>query len=226
MIGAGVLESEELGLSRPGAAGPGPEALYTSSSAPALPEIPPADMVDADLVAGTLAGRRECYAELVMRYTDMVATFAYGRTRERELAEEVAQEALVRAYENLWSLKAPRRFSSWLLGIARNVASRALEERARLMTVGSEPLAAAESKDVGGEPLGGLSAEDRKRILAEIEALDEHYRVAFVLRHQMNLPCAEVARRLALPEGTVRSRLSRAYAILRMKLRGLRGENA
>ena len=203
----------------------GPGGAADASEASVSPPPPdPAGMSDADLVGGTLSGRRECFAELAMRYTDMVATFAYGRAGSRELAEEITQEAMVRAYEGLWSLKARRRFSSWLLGIARNVCSRALEERSRMLTVGSEPAAASAGRTESAP--AGLSAADRQKILDEVGSLEEHYRIVFVLHHQVALPCGEIARRLGVAEGTVRSRLSRAYAILRTKLEGLRSGGA
>jgi len=220
VIGAGVLESEEARrMARPPVSGGAPShAQAAEEPAP----VDPAEMADADLVEGTLEGRKECFAELAMRYTDMVATFAYGRTRSRELAEEVAQEAMVRAYEGLWGLKARRRFPAWLLGIARNVCSKMAGDRSRMVTVGSEPL--AERAHEAEETPRGLAPEERQKILEEVDSLEEHFRVVFVLHHQMGLPCSVVAERLGLPEGTVRSRLSRAYTLLRAKLRGLRDE--
>ncbi len=213
-IGATVMEPGDLGRVIPPSPGT-PAARQADTQGADAPLPDPSSMTDGDLVTSTLAGRRECFAELVVRYTDVVATFALGRTGSRELAEEVAQEAMVRAFEGLWGLRAPRRFSSWLLGIARNVTARMMEDRARTVNVEADEMPAPE---VPGSP--GISADDRRRILEEVEALDEHYRVVFVLMHQMKLSCAQIADRLALPEGTVRSRLSRAYTILKTKLRG------
>ena len=62
------------------------------------------------------------------------------------------------------------------------------------------------------------SREAWSGILQQVDALDPRYKVPFVMKHQENLSCDEIARRLGVPAGTVRGRLSRAYGILRSRL--------
>ena len=170
---------------------------------------------DAALVAAVLTGTPQVFAALVRRYTEMIATFAYVRTRDRDLAEEIAQETMVRAYEKLWSLRVPRHFSNWLLGIAGNVTMQTMEKRSRAALD-------IEEMDLGSPSASpGDEAESRElwsRILRHIDQLDPRYKVPFVMKHQEGLSCDDIAERLGVPEGTVRGRLSRAYGLHRRKL--------
>jgi len=178
---------------------------------------------DAAIVAAVLAGETQRFGELVRRYTEMVATFAFVRTRDRDLAEEIAQETMVRAYEKLWSLKVPRHFAGWLLGIAGNVALQAFERSKRQVGMDDEALVRLAAK-APQRPADEPSRNDLwQRILGEIDGLDPIYKVPFVMKHQEGLSCEEIAERLGMPTGTIRGRLSRAYGLLRRKLAAAEG---
>jgi len=170
---------------------------------------------DAVIVAEVLTGETQRFGELVKRYSEMVATFAYVRTRNRDLAEEIAQETMVRAYEKLWSLKVPRHFSHWLFGIANNVALQSAEKTRRSAAISLEDVELGGGRSPGDE---AASRELWSRLVGQVDALDPRYKVPFVMKHQEGLSCEEIAERLGLPEGTVRGRLSRAYGILRKRL--------
>ena len=199
------------------AATPGRAAGEQDSAA----EAPsPPDNSDAAIVAAVLAGETQRFGELVRRYTEMIATFAYVRTRDRDLAEEVAQEAMVRAYEKLWSLRVPRRFGEWLMGIATNVTLQAFEKRRRATGLADATMEEAALADSGDpSPHQEVSnTEEWSRLLAEVDTLDTRYKIPIVLKHQEGLSCDEIAQRLGMPAGTVRGRLSRAYGIIRKRL--------
>src|SRR4051794_40946171 len=75
-------------------------------------------MSDGELVRQTLAGRTEAYEELVRRWTGRVMALCHARIGRADIAEDMAQEALLRGYRSLRTLSTPDKFGSWLCGIA------------------------------------------------------------------------------------------------------------
>ena len=156
---------------------------------------------------------RESFTVLARRYGPTLLAFCFSRVGDRERAEEMAQETMVRAFERLWSLRVPHAFGTWLFGIANYVMLQEHSSRSR-----SVPLEQAPER-VSPGPVEKVGAdESRKRILAEVDSLPPHYRIVLMQKYLEHLSCEEIATRLAISEGTVRSRLARAYRILRTAL--------
>src|SRR5262245_56216168 len=86
-------------------------------------------MEDARLVREALDGQPDAYAQLIDRYASRVTALCHARLGRADLAEELAQESLVRAYEQLATLADPARFGAWLAGIAVNVCRDWLKAR-------------------------------------------------------------------------------------------------
>jgi RNA polymerase sigma-70 factor (ECF subfamily) len=168
---------------------------------------------DRHYVERCLDGHRDDFRHLVLRYQrSLVAGIRVRRVPLAE-AEDVAQEALVRAFSNLATLRKPDSFFAWLLGIAYRV----LLERAgheRLERAGLARLA-AEARS--SPPAAGARPEDAALDTA-LEALPVQYREVILLRFYGECSCAEIAERLGVPLGTVTKRLSRAYDELRQRL--------
>jgi len=136
--------------------------------------------------------------------------YLVGRLRDRQEAEEIAQEVFVRSYIGLATLKKTSAFVPWLFGIANRVVkeSRRAKGRERRLPVSDDvPAALPVEQAVPDETLQSSIAE-----------LDERYRQVIVLRYHGRMTCEQVAQVLDLPLGTVTKRLSRAYAMLREKL--------
>jgi RNA polymerase sigma-70 factor (ECF subfamily) len=126
---------------------------------------------------------------------------------------EAAQEAFVRAYFALGDLRRPEAFLSWLLGIADRVAKEIHRAAKRYRTVDwheTERAEAAVKRETDAE------AETAEAVAS----LPDTYREVIVLRYYGGYSCAEIGRDLGVPLGTVTKRLSRAYALLRDRLRG------
>lgn len=140
---------------------------------------------------------------------------AYGVLRQRQDAEDVAQEALVRAYRKLSSLRDRERFRAWLVRISWRLAidhrrsgrRRELREQA----AASEPQASAEDL--------AAASEFRERLWRAIDALPEPLRIVAVLGGIEGYKMSELAALLELPEGTVKSRLHIARKQLTQALR-------
>ena len=86
---------------------------------------------DEQLVSQTLAGDRDAFGVLVHKYQDMVFAYAFQKVRNEADAQDVTQEVFLRAYRNLYALRHPHRFRSWLYTIMSNECNRWLARAAK-----------------------------------------------------------------------------------------------
>jgi RNA polymerase sigma-70 factor, ECF subfamily len=168
---------------------------------------------DRHYVDRCLDGHRDDFRHLVLRYQKPLLAGIRCRQPRLDAAEDVAQEAFVRAFEKLATLRKPESFFAWLLGIAYRVmlerAARERTERGALARLAAETRRASETD--------GFCAGDAA-LEAALAALPDQYREVILLRFYGDCSCAEVAERLGIPLGTVTKRLSRAYDTLRNTL--------
>lgn len=192
-----------------------------------------ANLPDADLVARALEGREEAYRELIRRYERPVFTLVYRMVRDREQAEDLAQETFIRVLNNIEKYSPEFKFSSWILKIANNLAIDALRRR-RLDTISIDGAAnAASAAEVEATSIeladGGENALDElanrelgsaiERAIGELRPM---YRSCILLRHVEGRSYEEIAQLLDLPLGTVKTYIHRARHELRIALEHLR----
>jgi RNA polymerase sigma-70 factor, ECF subfamily len=167
-----------------------------------------------------------CFEDLVSHFQDRLFAFAYRITGNREDAEEVAQDAFVRAYRALGSYPAARIRSlslrAWLYQITLNVArNKVRRKRHRVVSIGqADPSGRQPAFEVADDPEtrpdSVLEKRQRRRTLGGlVAALPERYRSTLVLRYVEGLRLEEVAQILKQPLGTVKSNAHRAVAALR-----------
>ena len=182
---------------------------------------------DLSLVRRVQAGERAAYDLLVLKYQHKVVKLVMRYVRNPADAEDVAQEAFVKAYRALPQFRGDSAFYTWLYRIAINTAKNALVSRERL-PVGYELDAPGheDSADMSGRlrdpdtPEGlALSEEIRNIVHAAIGALPEDLRTAIVLRELEGLSYEEISTAMSCPVGTVRSRIFRAREAIDGKLR-------
>ena len=174
----------------------------------------------ADLVNAARDGSREAFAELVERHKRMVVSLAYGYVGGIDEAEELAQEAFVRAYSGLGSLEVPEKFAGWLGGITAHVCIDRLRKRKRRHV----SLDDVEEPGDPAEPLDAAVSSERARNISRSlrEALDElspECRECAAMRFLGEMNYSEIARVQDVPTSTVRGRLYRATKLLRERLR-------
>lgn len=176
---------------------------------------------DAELVRDALAGSQAAYRTLVTRYASAAVNVAARLVRDRAVAEELAQDAFVRAFARLDSYDPERKFSSWFFRVLHNLVVDHLRRR-RVETVSLDALTADGYQ--GPADAVDPSPEDeleRRSLAAALEGalgrLRAEYREVVVLRYQQGLTIEEIAGVLELPEGTVKTFLHRA----RKELAGL-----
>ncbi len=174
---------------------------------------------DATLVSRTCEGDDDSFSELLRRYQRPVLNFVYRLLGNETEAEDVAQETFVRAYQHLADFDPRRKFSTWLFALARNAAIDRLRYRQRHPTEELSDIAAASL--ARGPADEAATREIGDEIAAAIQSLSEDQRTAIVLAEYHDLSYAEIAEIMDCSVKSVESRLYRAKAVLREKLRGL-----
>lgn len=192
-----------------------------------------ATATDQEVVALARAGRDAAYRELIRRYERPVFSLIYRMVRDRELAEDLAQETFVKALNAIESYRPEFKFSSWIFKIANNAAIDQLRRR-ELDTLSLDGSPNAETQDA--VEATALQVSDRNETpLEELEArelggaievaiarLRPEYRACILLRHVEGRPYEEIAEMLSLPLGTVKTYIHRARNELRQALGDLR----
>jgi RNA polymerase sigma-70 factor (ECF subfamily) len=182
-------------------------------------------MDEKELIRRSQAGDGEAFGVLVERYKGKVFSLEYGFTRDRTIADDLAQEVLIKAYFSLPKFKAKSEFGTWLYRIAVNHAkdflrkNKGRKKEISIEDVGEQTLT-AENKSPEEKR---VEEERRKIVQAALARLPEKYRVILTLRDIDGLSYEDISGILKLSPGTVDSRLHRARRRLREKLTGRLG---
>lgn len=191
------------------------------------------DATDQEVVAQARLGREAAYRELVRRYERPIFSLIYRMVRDRELAEDLAQETFVKALKAVGTYRPEYKFSSWIFKIANNVAIDHLRRRelATLSIEGSPHAVTPDAMEatalqIGGRLPGPLEQLEARELGGAIEEaigqLRPEYRACILLRHVEGRPYEEIAEMLDLPLGTVKTYIHRARHELREALAHLR----
>lgn len=173
------------------------------------------DPTDRDLAIRARRGDAEAFGELVRRYQISVFNVCYRLLGEKREAEDMAQEAFLRAYQRLDTFDAVRPFGPWIRRVAANVCFNRLQGPAPAEI----PLDEERDEAAEGEPEGASEqAELAGAIRAAIGSLPPHYRLVIELRHFQELSYDEIAIALNIPLSDVKSHLFRARKILAERL--------
>ncbi|MDX1498932.1 MAG: sigma-70 family RNA polymerase sigma factor [Woeseiaceae bacterium] len=163
---------------------------------------------------GAASKRRARFDRLVGVFHDDMFRYAAWLSRDRSVAEDVVQEALLRAWKSLDGLRDDDAAKSWLLTIVRRENARYFE-RKRLDTVDVDDLTPSQEAMLAEAP-----DEDTGEIRRAVYALEDEYREPLVLQVLMGLSTKEIAKQMDLTQGAVLTRLHRA----RLKLKDMLDE--
>lgn len=180
----------------------------------------PQPLTDEELVERVRKGETRRFAELVARYQDPVFAMAKRFVGNPGDAEDVAQEAFLRAYRGLEGFEGKARFSTWLYRITWNLCADWLRRRRRSGRGRAASIEDASELADGRVDLEGglLAAEERRKVRQALDLLDEKYRSVIVLLYYQKLSYEEIAAVLGLPLKTVGTRLYRARRLLKASL--------
>jgi RNA polymerase sigma-70 factor (ECF subfamily) len=198
---------------------------------PEGPEWP--RLTDQEVVLLARGGREAAYRELVRRYERPVFALLFRMVRDRELAEDLAQETFVKALNAIESYRPEFKFSSWIFKIANNAAIDHLRRR-ELDTLSLDGSPHAETPEamqatalqIGARQESPLDAVEARELGGAIEVaigrLRPEYRSCILLRHVEGRAYEEIAEILDLPLGTVKTYIHRARNELRLALAHLK----
>ncbi|MCC6144917.1 MAG: sigma-70 family RNA polymerase sigma factor [Candidatus Hydrogenedentes bacterium] len=175
---------------------------------------------DWELVARAQRGDRQAFAELVRRYQDPVVHFCQRMVGPLQDAEDLAQEAFVRLHRHLPRLRPQAKFSTFLFGVARNLALNHLRDGRRRGREGSQPLEALPLADIAqpGPDRAARLREIETLVAQCLEELSPEHREVLLLRDLQNMDYDSIAKIIHCRVGTVKSRIARAREQLRLRL--------
>jgi RNA polymerase sigma-70 factor (ECF subfamily) len=178
-------------------------------------------MDERKLVRLAQDGSEEAFASLVRAYQARVYSMALNFTRNREVADDLAQEVFLKTYLALPKFRFHSEFGTWLYRIAVNHIKDYLRRKGRAKEVPLDDV--REIANAGEEETlvreKERSAEARRGLVLKVlQALPEKYRVILTLRDIQGMPYDQIASVLKISPGTVDSRLHRARKMLRLKL--------
>lgn len=188
---------------------------------------------DAAIVAACCRGDMQAFEHLVAKYQDRLFNAVLRMCGDRDEAADLCQEAFVRAIEKIAQFHGRSQFYTWLFRIAVNLT---ISRRRRAATVKfaslypdpqlgdsqADALTAEVARRREDDPADAADRHDtQRRVLEALEALDDEFRAVVVLRDLEDMDYQQMAEVLALPVGTVKSRLHRARCMLKEKLADL-----
>lgn len=190
---------------------------------------------DDALVAGLKRGDEGAVVELVATYRPKILNMAVRYLKNREDAEEVAQDVLVKVYQKIDRFRGDAALSSWIYRIAFNTVMSRLRGAKTLRSTMPIPPASALDSARDTAPFGDtadwsdladervLRRQMRDRLARAVQALPPMYRVPVILRDLQGLSTEQASRQLSLKDETLKSRLHRGRLMLRQELADFAG---
>jgi len=177
---------------------------------------------ETEWVRRSCAGDAGAFGHLVERYRSRLLTAVTRSVGQQSVAEDIVQEAFVRAFEAMSRFQGRSSFYTWLYRIAFNlVASKSRRERSRPNPGGPIPVDEVQASE-SMNPRAQAEAEEQRQLIRQaISDLPEIFRLPLVLRDIEGMNYDQISEVLRLPTGTVKSRIHRARMELRDRLRDL-----
>ena len=173
------------------------------------------DVSDKQLIREVRSGDQEAFGQLVMRYERGQRAVIAQIVSDIHVAEDLAQDAFVKAFQNLNRLQNPSRFGTWLYKIARNEALMWIRRKPKI-TEGSL------SEDMSLEQSNGRLSEASEQLLELVMTLPPQQQHVVLLRYFEGHPVGDIAKMIGRPIGTVTKQLSRAHDRLRRQMEARR----
>lgn len=191
--------------------------------------VPDRSVSDHQLIDAVRGGDEDAFAEIVARYRNPITNYLYRFLNDYEEAVDLAQETFVRVYFAIDRYHTAYAFSTYIYRIATNLAISEIRKRKRRTLLSLTGLFQGEDEeqtefqppDTRSRPDEDLVDSEREQVIAKaIATLPPKYRVPIILRDIEGLSYDEIASVMGLGLGTTKSRINRARALLKEKLKG------
>ncbi|OFV89756.1 MAG: hypothetical protein A3G76_00060 [Acidobacteria bacterium RIFCSPLOWO2_12_FULL_65_11] len=190
----------------------------------------PAPSLDATeaLIERCLRGDDQAWQLIVRQYWRKVFNVAYKFVGRHEEAEDLTQDVFLKVFKSLETFDRRANFQTWLISVSRNLCIDHYRSARKEREAINRDIDASELTPASGEagPFAVLEQRDRVTLLRQaLTGLPETLRTAVMMRDIQQLSYQEIADRLRLPEGTVKSRINRGRAELARQIRKVRGDD-
>ena len=177
-------------------------------------------MTDGELVREARAGNCASYEELVRRWFARIAGFFHAKTGCPHIAEDLAQEVMIRGYLTLTKLEQPEKLGSWLYGIAQRVCHDWHRSKQRTEVQLSDDGHSANSllSRETAAPDELVKADEQRELMRALEDLPDSYREVLMIYYYDDVTYRDIAVMLGVSTATINARLTKARAMLRNKL--------
>jgi RNA polymerase sigma-70 factor (ECF subfamily) len=180
-------------------------------------------MTDGEWVRQSLSGRTDAFERLVRQWAPRVLAVCHARVGRADAAEELAQEAMFRAYKALPTIADPDKFGAWLCGIAVRVCLDWLKSSRRsavsFSALGDDSTPSSIPDPRPSARDGALFEEEqRQRLMEEVNLLPEKHREVLMLYYYNDCTYAQLAEMLDVSAATINARLTQARMMLRQRL--------
>ena len=172
------------------------------------------DSTEHEIFRAAIHGDREAFEMIIRTQSRALFAIAYGILQNREEAEDVVQDTLVKAWKTRWRVRDPEKLPAWLGTIARHRAHDLLRRR-REVPLEDNALSLPSLAD----PAPNESDERHAQVQAALSTLPELHRAALTLRYFEAMDYAAIERTLGLTNGALRGILGRALGTMRKRLR-------
>jgi RNA polymerase sigma-70 factor, ECF subfamily len=169
------------------------------------------DASEREQYQAAIHGDREAFEMIIRTHSRTLFAIAYGILQNREEAEDVVQDALVKAWKTRWRVRDPDKFPAWLAAIARHRAHDVFRKR-RTVPLSEETIEAIEPG-----PTDTITLD--RQLHSALAALPELHRTALTLRYFEEMDYRTIETTLGITNGTLRGILGRALASMRKQLR-------
>jgi len=179
---------------------------------------------DQEIIEKILQGQGEYYEEIIKRYKNGVYSLCMRMLRNSEDAKDLAQEAFIKAYQNLGKYNAEYKFSTWLFKVTSNLCVDYLR-KIKTQTLPYDDKISMPHDTASAEDIF-LHNNNRRQIEKAIQELPEDYRILILLYHKEGLSYEQMCDMLKLPMSKVKNRLHRARNKLKETLKDIKKEES
>jgi RNA polymerase sigma-70 factor (ECF subfamily) len=172
------------------------------------------DASEREQYRAAIHGDREAFEMIIRTHSRTLFAIAYGILQNREEAEDVVQDALVKAWKTRWRVRDPEKFPAWLATIARHRAHDIFRKRRTVPLEGHAPSCPASSAGDAAD-----TSDVDRQLHSALAALPEIHRAALTLRYFEEMDYRSIENTLGLSNGALRGILGRALAAMRKQLR-------